>query len=68
MRKAALWIGLVLFLGGGILLFLSGSSGSDAKPMVPALYGANQGLWTILALIGLVVLVIGIILRLIKKK
>lgn len=67
MRAAILWIGLVLFLAGAVLIFLSGSSGPNAEPTVPSLYGTNQSLWTGMTIIGLIMLITGIVLRLAKK-
>ena len=67
MGKAALWIGLVLLLVGGILIFLSGLSGPNMEPTIPALYGANQAVWTGMAVIGLILLIVGIILHFLRK-
>ena len=66
MRKTIFWIGLALFLIGLVLFFLSGSTGGpDLKPTVPILY-ANQQLqiiWMLLGIAGLVILIVGLVLK-----
>jgi cell division protein FtsW (lipid II flippase) len=66
MGKTVLWLGLILLVLGGILIFISGTQNAQMQPTYPALF-SNQIIWNWLAVIGLVILVVGIILRLAKK-
>lgn len=72
MKKVILGIGLILLLAGIILFILAGStSGPNFKPTVPAIYGTNQGYWTLLAFVGLVITIVGlvtIVIQAVKKR
>jgi hypothetical protein len=64
MKKLIFWIGLVLFVLGIFLLFISGSSsGPELKPTIPFLYGTNQIYWMIIGVAGFVVMLFGIFLK-----
>ena len=64
MRKAVLWIGVAVFIIGVFLFFIAGStSGPDLKPTIPLIYGTNQAIWGILAIAGVIVGIVGLILR-----
>ncbi len=61
MRKTAFWTGLLLLLAGIVLIFLSGSRDAESlEPTIPALYNINQALWTGMAVIGFVLVIISI--------
>jgi drug/metabolite transporter (DMT)-like permease len=65
--KIALWLGAILLLGGIVLFFLAGST-SNGSPTVSAIYGTNQGLWMLMALVGLILLIVGIVGSLVRRK
>lgn len=67
MKKLVLWLGIILFLGGGILIYVSGIQGTTNEPAYPSLFAA-QIYWTILAILGLILTIVGIILGIKKKK
>jgi len=60
--KKTLIVGVVVFLVAIVGGFLSGATnGPDMKPIVSFLYGTNQTLWLFAAIIGLLVIVVGLI-------
>lgn len=67
MRKVILWIGVIIFVLAAVCFFLSGSTSGptpeQATPTVQFLYGTNQLLWIFLAIVGIVVAVVGLILK-----
>lgn len=64
MRKSILILGIVLLLVGIIFEFLSGAT-LPGGFQIPLIYGSNQILWLFVAAVGLVVGIIGLI---VKKK
>jgi len=69
MKKIIFWPGVALFFLSFLAGFLAGSrSGPELRPTVPFLYGTNQTLWMFLAFVGIVVIVVGAILKEKKKK
>jgi ABC-type antimicrobial peptide transport system permease subunit len=62
MRKRFIIIGLVLFLLGVILGFLSGAV-LPGDFTIPFIYGSNQILWLFVAVIGFIVTIVGLILK-----
>lgn len=67
MRKAVLYTGLVLFLGGIIIGFLAGAV-LPGNVTIPLIYGSNQTLWLFVMLVGLIVLIVGAVMKPTKKK
>lgn len=65
MRKSVLIWGIVLLIGGFIINFLAGAV-LPGNFTIPLIYGSNQTLWLFLSFVGLVMAVVGLILR--KKK
>jgi drug/metabolite transporter (DMT)-like permease len=65
--KITLWLGVLLLLAGVVLFFLAGST-SNGSPTVAAIYGTNQGYWGLLALVGLILLIVGIVGSLMRRK
>ncbi len=65
--KTILWLGVILLVGGGILVFLSGSQDANSQLIFPALNGL-QMLWTVLAAVGLVLTIMGIVSAIAKRK
>lgn len=64
MKKGIFWTGLVGLILGLLLLFLSGSrSGPNLEPTIPLLYETNQSIWMLLGFAGLIVMVIGLVLK-----
>ena len=62
MRKKIIIIGIVLFLLGFILELFSGFEFPGGF-RVPLIYGSNQILWIFVALVGLIVGIVGLILK-----
>ena len=58
MKKSVIWTGVVLFILGVILFFLAGSTSGPA--IIPFL---NQTWWMGLAIVGIIVLIIGAVLK-----
>jgi F0F1-type ATP synthase membrane subunit c/vacuolar-type H+-ATPase subunit K len=66
MRKAVLYTGLVLLLGGIIVGFLAGAV-LPGNVTIPLIYGSNQTLWLFVTAVGLIVLIVGAIMKPAKK-
>ena len=65
--KAVLIIGAVLLVVGLALSFLAGATnGPNLEPLLPLVYGTNQILWTFIAIVGLILVVVGIIDLIVK--
>ncbi len=62
MRKNVLIWGIVLLLLGIVLEFLSGAT-LPGNITIPLIYGSNQILWLFVAAVGLIVGIVGLILR-----
>ena len=62
MRKKFIIIGLVLFLLGVILGFLSGAT-LPGGFIIPLIYGSNQILWLFVAVIGFAVTIAGLLMK-----
>lgn len=62
MKKKVLIWGIVLLILGIILEFLSGAT-LPGNVTIPLIYGSNQTLWLFVAAIGLIILVVGLILK-----
>lgn len=62
MRKSVFIWGIVLLVLGVILEFLSGAV-LPGNITVALIYGSNQILWLFLAAIGLIIAVVGLILK-----
>ncbi|MFH0831957.1 MAG: hypothetical protein V1886_03800 [archaeon] len=67
MRKTVLCTGLVLLFGGFIIGFLSGAV-LPGNVTIPLIYGSNQILWLFVAVVGLIVSIVGLILKKAKKR
>jgi LPXTG-motif cell wall-anchored protein len=65
MRKNVLIWGIVLLVGGFIINFLAGAT-LPGNITIPLIYGSNQTLWLFVSFIGLIMGIVGLILR--KKK
>jgi len=64
MRKSILWTGVVILVIGAFLFIMAGStSGPELTPTIPLIYGTNQAYWGILAIVGLIIGVVGLILK-----
>ncbi len=59
MRKNIVLIGVGIFVVGFVLGFLSGAN----PPKIPGIYGSNQVMWLALAIAGIVVVIVGLILK-----
>ncbi len=62
MRKRIFIVGLVLFLLGIILEFLSGAT-LPGEIRIPLVYGSNQILWLFVAFAGFGVGIVGLVLK-----
>ena len=62
MRKNVLICGGILFFLGIILEFLSGAI-LPGDVTIPLIYGSNQILWLFVAAVGLVIGIVGLILK-----
>lgn len=58
MGKGTLWLGLILLVVGVVLFFLSGATTNNG-PVWALVYGTNQLLWIVLAVVGLIMAIIG---------
>ncbi len=67
MRKSVLFSGIGIFLAGAILVYISGRlTGPNSSELVyPSLF-ALQMLWTILAILGIIITIVGVVIK--KKK
>ena len=64
MKKLFIWLGAILLIVGVLLVFLSGSQNpTTLEPTIPALANTSQVLWTGMAIVGLLLLVISLFLR-----
>ena len=67
MRKNILWTGIIVFVLGVLLIFLSGASNGPSEaeqtPMIPLIYGTNQTLWLALAVVGIITTIVGLCLK-----
>ena len=66
MRKKVIVTGIVLFIGGFILNFLSGAT-LPGNFTIPLVYGSNQTFWLFVSFVGLVVGIVGLFLKQKKK-
>lgn len=64
MRKNVIIAGLVLFVLGFVLGFLSGATFGTFT--IPLIYGSNQILWMFIGVIGFIIGIVGLFLK--KKK
>ncbi len=71
MKKGVLFTGVIIFLLGVFLIFISGattgSSPETSKPIIPFLYGTNQTYWMFMAFAGIIIAIIGLFLKGKKK-
>jgi len=65
MRKKVLIWGICLFVGGFIINFLAGAV-LPGNFTIPLIYGSNQTLWLFVSFVGLIMAIIGLILK--KKR
>ncbi len=67
MKKVVFWSGVIIFVLGFLTFFLSGSTSGptpeSSTPTVPFLYGTNQIYWMLIALAGVVLIIVGAILK-----
>jgi len=62
MRKNVLICGIVLLLAGFILNFLAGAT-LPGDITIPLIYGSNQIFWLFIAVVGLIIGIVGLILK-----
>lgn len=62
MRKSVLILGIILLVGGLIINFLAGAV-LPGNVTIPLIYGSNQTLWLFVSFIGLIIGIVGLILR-----
>ncbi|MCX6711529.1 MAG: hypothetical protein NT139_00630 [Candidatus Woesearchaeota archaeon] len=62
MRKKVLILGIALLFIGIIFELFSGAT-LPGDITIPLIYGSNQILWLFVALVGLIVSIVGLILR-----
>ena len=62
MRKRVIVTGAILLVVGFILEFLSGAT-LPGDITIPLIYGSNQILWLFVAAIGIIVGIVGLILK-----
>jgi hypothetical protein len=65
MRKGVLIFGIILLIGGFIINFLAGAV-LPGNVTIPLIYGSNQTFWLFVSLVGLIVGIVGLILK--KRK
>lgn len=64
MKKLIFWIGVAVFIIAVLCFFLSGSSsGPNMTPTVPFLYGTNQLYLMLLGFAGVIVIIVGALLK-----
>jgi hypothetical protein len=63
-KKVLIWLGAILLIAGGMLIFLSGSLNPETlKPSIPALASISQTVWMGMAIFGLLLLIVSLFLR-----
>lgn len=68
MGKVLLWVGFVGVWVFFIMGFLAGAtSGPDMKPLLLAVYGTNQAIWALSALVSLAIFTVGLITLIVAK-
>jgi len=66
--KILFWVGLAVFLISFVCGFLAGATNGPVNaPLVPFLYGSNQALWLIFAVVGIVLVLVGGIGMVVQK-
>lgn len=65
MRKKVLIWGIILLIGGFIINFLAGAV-LPGNFTIPLIYGSNQTLWLFVSFVGLIMTIVGLILK--KRK
>jgi hypothetical protein len=65
MRKNVLILGIIILILGFIINFLAGAV-LPGNFTIPLIYGSNQTFWLFVSFVGLIVGIIGLILK--KKK
>lgn len=64
MKKAIIWVGALLLIVGAMLVFLSGTQDPVThKPAIAMLANISQMVWTGMALLGLLLLIVSLFLR-----
>jgi hypothetical protein len=64
MRKGIFGLGVFAFIVAAIAFFLSGAtSGANLEPTVPFLYGTNQIIYIVIAVVGLICIIAGLFMR-----
>lgn len=64
MKKVFIWLGALLLVAGGMLIFLSGTQDPVThKPAIAMLANISQMVWTGMAVLGLLLLIVSLFLR-----
>lgn len=59
MRKSVLFAGIIVLVIGFVLLVLGGAN----PPKIPLIYGSNQTYWMLFSVVGLIIVIVGLILK-----
>jgi hypothetical protein len=62
MKKRILWLGILILVIYAVLIFVSGTMGSDGKPIFSVLFALQQ-YYTLLVIVGIIIIALGIFLK-----